>query len=411
MRRLGISLLLIVSFVLCTNLSAEQKLYKWIDKDGKVHYSDKPPKQTLDYQSETLAGINSVRQVNQLNAVYASNKLNHVFYWLLLKPSILSEALTSQYQVGWYHFGHDCVSPTALKTENILKDSIHHGFFPSATQLSNNISQAFYNLGYSVKSTRMNSLKHDTQADRSWVLEAQIVDLDLRVCEKNLPSRKKIQSGYDPLTFSAYGFKSQQVYLKVHWRLINYRQEQIAFDGFSEASINDWTDNKRVSDTLINGMEQAVKQLSADAKFQQALSIIKPAPSSSSIMPKPSLEKTESNDSSFSFAHFSQRAKLAKVMTFSSTLKVYVLEHYMSQGEWPQNAMLMKWGMDQEVLNDALIEQIQLDSDGAINLFLDSATFGSKTQLRLIPKDKGATVLWRCETNFSESLASTIQCK
>jgi hypothetical protein len=39
MKRLSVALVL----ALCTALTASAQTYKWVDSDGKVHYSDKPP--------------------------------------------------------------------------------------------------------------------------------------------------------------------------------------------------------------------------------------------------------------------------------------------------------------------------------------------------------------------------------
>ena len=39
---------------LCAGVYAEAKVYKWVDEDGVVHFSDTPPDESKSANSETL---------------------------------------------------------------------------------------------------------------------------------------------------------------------------------------------------------------------------------------------------------------------------------------------------------------------------------------------------------------------
>lgn len=52
-------LILMLSLLLCC-LPTSAEIYKWVDKDGRVHYSDSPPEETQKAQTFDSAPINTV---------------------------------------------------------------------------------------------------------------------------------------------------------------------------------------------------------------------------------------------------------------------------------------------------------------------------------------------------------------
>ena len=50
----GILALGIILTVVCANVSAQQKVYKWVDEEGVVHYSEEPPGESPKAEVETF---------------------------------------------------------------------------------------------------------------------------------------------------------------------------------------------------------------------------------------------------------------------------------------------------------------------------------------------------------------------
>ncbi len=74
--------LLIISLIAClTPLSQAGKIYKWVDENGKVHFSDKPPADQKKTESLTLE-TKSTEQPKSQPAVSAQQRINEANKWL-----------------------------------------------------------------------------------------------------------------------------------------------------------------------------------------------------------------------------------------------------------------------------------------------------------------------------------------
>lgn len=51
---IGILFILLVLTAFCTGAEAEKTVYKWVDKDGVVHFGDSPPAEAAPGETETL---------------------------------------------------------------------------------------------------------------------------------------------------------------------------------------------------------------------------------------------------------------------------------------------------------------------------------------------------------------------
>ena len=51
---IGVFALGIIVTVVCASVHAQQEVYKWVDEDGVVHFSEEPPVESPDVEVETL---------------------------------------------------------------------------------------------------------------------------------------------------------------------------------------------------------------------------------------------------------------------------------------------------------------------------------------------------------------------
>ena len=79
-------LLGIILMVACASVNAQQTVFRWVDEDGVVHFSDAPPDESAAVESETIttekpppyvAPLNlSSNRLRLLNWIAKSNRCN-----------------------------------------------------------------------------------------------------------------------------------------------------------------------------------------------------------------------------------------------------------------------------------------------------------------------------------------------
>ncbi len=69
----------ILLMVLGASVFAQQTVYKWVDKEGVVHFSDAPPDESESVETETLTTVKPSSSAQKLyrNHIIANNAMLH----------------------------------------------------------------------------------------------------------------------------------------------------------------------------------------------------------------------------------------------------------------------------------------------------------------------------------------------
>lgn len=102
------------------------------------------------------------------------------------------------------------------------------------------------------------------------------------------------------------------------------------------------------------------------------------------------------------------RPQFAAALASLSGLRTAVLEHYMSNGKWPNH--LLQMGFTPESMNSSLIDEVRMSNyEGEIEATLNKKTFGKDKKIVLTPKPilGGSQMEWQCATNINKQLLGT----
>ena len=83
----------IILTLVCTGVSAQQKVYKWVDKDGVTHFSDAPPDESERVEAETLTTKPAPTAVFSKSAMTV--RVSPAVRWSACSPKRCSESWKS----------------------------------------------------------------------------------------------------------------------------------------------------------------------------------------------------------------------------------------------------------------------------------------------------------------------------
>ncbi len=96
-------------------------------------------------------------------------------------------------------------------------------------------------------------------------------------------------------------------------------------------------------------------------------------------------------------------ARLSRVLSSLTAIKIKMTEFYMQSGAWPESFHTIK--LNPKALNSSLINKTILDKNGRIKVELNRI-FGTRKQLWVYPQSVmgGTQIEWQCFTNFPKSM-------
>lgn len=96
-------------------------------------------------------------------------------------------------------------------------------------------------------------------------------------------------------------------------------------------------------------------------------------------------------------------ARLSKVLSSLTPIKMKMTEFQMSSGTWPESFHAIK--LNPKALISSLINKTTLDKNGRIKVNLNKV-FGKQKQLWIFPEAVmgGTSIEWQCFTNFPKSM-------
>jgi hypothetical protein len=400
-------LLMMVSGFFFT-LSASAQIYKWTDAQGKVHYSDKKIADTAQAQDINLGTMPAAKAVTALPAKHYDNPRPSL-YVLRSELSINHlNTLRNPANFAYFYFGGDCVSPTAVSYQEYFeryKNTLPR--FGETGQIEEFLLNQYRIRNQSVPYARYNP-RHviDAEGNPPLKLKVDIVDIRINVCLKHL--QKAALGGYRS-KINSYGFDKVNIWLQLQISLSN-SNDQVLFNTITEGSADESIDYQgSVSRHFRIAYEQAITNLIANPQFIAAVT----PKSKIQVINIPDNKTTTSEENgglldnivnklqSFS----TTKAKLAKVITSVSPVRVSILHYYVENGKWPDSFLDIDLSSSDFAQKD-LVESAELRLGGVLHLRLARSTFGENEVLQLIPKTamNGQSVEWECRTSLDKSL-------
>lgn len=410
---------LTLCFLLLATISCERahagELYKWKDKKGVVHYSEKKPEN--DDDAETQVSVIEVEKqtkfihVDTLKAIRKHPEINtrHI---VLVKQDPFWQLNNDQSKVVTYYFGGDCVSPTSANFQQLVDN--HKSILPSASRVSNSIIKAIHQLDYSATASFRKPLKnHLARHDKALTLWFKLVALDLHLCKKNLSHRrnrgKRIQMGFDPFDYVVGNYNRRKAGVTLEWKLQDSLTGKIIYTGKTSGTANHWQKNidKFKLTTIQQALQNSLYNLFSQSELVDLLTDMTPA--------KPRIPKARKIRAAKEPGIFDQlsdmfiskakeRAAFANVISKVQPLKIMVTEYYVTQGRWPES--FQNIGISPSQLSEEnYIVNIEIDYDGTLIINLDSANFESNSSILLTPQTTlaGTSINWLCRSNLPSS--------
>ncbi len=258
------------SFVLFTVLAlvafnAHAELFKWVDEDGNVHYSDKQPGDAVD--TRLLPGDTKPSALPQSAGVKPIirpyEKTARRLHLLEMRYVWKRESEVNQTsKLGVYHTGKGCTTRGAIKTPDVF---IHHqSLLPSEARLTSRVHRIINGLDYEAERTEKYRLLERLQKTGGLSLHAEIIDLEFNTCAPNI--RKSERLG--PVTkIAAHRFTKHRVKLKVNWQLKTNRDQELVYEAVTSGSYNGWNQSTTANEVIADALESAVLALFSRQEF------------------------------------------------------------------------------------------------------------------------------------------------
>ncbi len=261
------SYFLFLLLVLCLPSPLRAELFKWVDENGKVHYSDKEPKKqvrssvipvkpepTFTTQVHASAGEAIIRPYER-----SSRKLfllDTKYIWRKYEQSRKSR------KVGAYHVGKGCTSRGAIKVPDAL--ITHKGFFPDEKNLAYTISKVVNSLDYSAERIDRYKLLKNLKKTGGLSLHSEVIDLDINSCAPSISTRERLK----PISEISSGrFKKHRVNLTVRWQLKANRDQDVLYENTTTGYYNGWNVSTSAAEAFNSAIEDATLLLFSDRAF------------------------------------------------------------------------------------------------------------------------------------------------
>jgi len=404
-------LLVLVTF--SSTVGAE--LYKWVDEQGKTHYSDRTPKinehtvitpdttssqRAFDRSTEKTALIlpygKSSRKILLSQGFYQWNHSDH-----------------SKQKLGVYYLGRFCTSRGAIFADDLHTD--HPRFLPGQHGIPKTIKGVLLNLGYDAHISELFDLQHRIQTLNGLYLKAELIELDLHTCA---PVHSLIRT-ISPKKLAWNNFTKNRVSLSVRWQLFENMQQPALFETITHGYYDNWGNDRKAFSTINQALEIAVNNLFANQRLIDLITteqaIAKTDKASPENEDKGWLQKLlpEMGNSIGQLLNNQHvmRARVAGVLSEASAIKVNSIEYYMTNGDWPLMVQDIRLS-DRLFDTHKLISGIQFDHDGSFTFRLRESVFGPSRMLRMTPDtssyENGSAlgIDWDCSSNLSPEVLS-----
>lgn len=401
--------------VMCfTAVNAE--LFKWVDKNGKTHYSDKDPKlkQALKIEPEDNPAKKPFTQTSTKDAIIRPYEMQSrkilltdvTYHWKK------QAEIHKNKKIGAYYLGKHCSPRGAINVPEVY--SHHSAFFPSETSLPKNVKFIIKSLGYDPEVTTHYSIMKRLETTNGLKLEAEIVDINLNSCAPVYNPARFVT----PKQLKAHSFKKNRVQLTIKWSLKEKRNQVTLLETESTGYYDGWYEVKQPQSAIAIAVENATLALFSNQEFVNQLleqpEAIKPA-EKNKTPEKPSEENFwtkflpgRNNIQTAISNQFILKSKAASVFAELSSIKTAVISHYLQYDQWPRNKEAI--GLNDIMFVDhETIANLEVDAHGTISANLQEDIFGSNKIIQLVPdmeaylNSQSMNIKWQCYSNIEKA--------
>ncbi len=271
-RAIKFIVLIALNFTIAINAT---EIYKWTDKNGKVHFSQNKPKEPISIESIKPSRKNKFVDVKSLSPIKnpIAKQQRHI---LVLRPDTFWTLKQPTKKTSTYFFGGDCVSPHKKSFKEMTENQPY--LMPRVTSLIDYVVKPIIKLNYSVSSSRIQPLKHNAaRYEQPLVLEFSLSDFKYDLCVTNLSrqyrNKRKTNSSTEPFNFSISEYQRRRTVITLKWRLSDPVTGEELFLGKTSGSANHWNRDihKYQLKTIQAAMESATSNLFSNPSFVKSL--------------------------------------------------------------------------------------------------------------------------------------------
>ncbi|MDH3761180.1 MAG: DUF4124 domain-containing protein [Gammaproteobacteria bacterium] len=262
------SAILVLITLTLTSLNGQAQLYKWVDENGKIHYSDKEPDKKADSKVIKQKQNNSSQFPNAATAstkpiIRPYEKTARKLHLLDTRYLWKSESHVNQTsKVGVFHSGKGCTSRGAMNTPDVFV--YHKSLFPSEADLTHRINKIINGLDYDAERTEKYRLLGRLKKTGGLSLHAEIVDMDFKTCAPGIRKSERLKRMEN---ISAHRFTKHRVKLQVNWQLRSNRDQDVIYEATTAGRFNGWSHSTSSKTAISNALESAVLTLFSEQDF------------------------------------------------------------------------------------------------------------------------------------------------
>lgn len=404
------ALILACACLLSWEVRAE--LYRWTDANGQIHFSDKKPASEfniLDYKSQFGLPDLTLEAVTALP--YRGEKSLRQVLVLPLNVAGMA-AIKLRSNIGAFYFGPDCVSPTAMRWQQLKTD------FPRAVPrdhaLQDGVASTLRKQGYLVKRGHVRGGEPAYVQHDAYELYANLIDLELHTCAaaQTRKSRRRIMAPPQPLQ-SMY-FNKSHCRVRIQWLLKERKSGKVAFTAISDGAAQPAANvDMNMHSAFLQAVKDAARRMTANDRLLEVLQQTSPPPAQAkkTVAAPPSHTAPQLQDrlsgirAKFS-GHYRTKARFAEVLAIFAGIKTYLMQHYMEHGKWPASFNELGVRVD-DFTETGAIDQIKLGREGAVELDV-SSSFGSGAFVLMTPRPNSVMIDWECRMSMADQVLRQI---
>ena len=234
-RHIGLIALVLISF------AAQSAMYKWVDEDGNIHYSDENPAEksesveAIERSSSTkrLTPYKKFKQIIRSPGVSAEPIYLNEIRYIWNRPS---EANKSR-KVGAYHLGKDCKPRGAIKMPRA--SSVQIGFFSDEKDMTRHAHRIIQKMDYPltlVSDIRDASILRDVKQS-GLILDGEIVVMDYKACALGVENLERYGSA-EQIPYRE--FMKHRLRIEIRWVLKRGSEGPVIFEATGIGDYSNW---------------------------------------------------------------------------------------------------------------------------------------------------------------------------
>lgn len=380
------------------SLPSHSQFYKWVDENGKVHYSDKKPATDAVKMNVDRSVIPKPKIIGSANPVYYDE--NIPARWVIMEHLKYAPQDNSERKkkIAHFYFGADCTTPTSIHWQQLSEQ--YPEAMPKNNRYFQQITNTFYDSGYQIAVVENHEIERQLESTQGHRLVAHIIDMNLESCVQKMKNSQRSQNLND---FNINSFRTAQNWIQINWMLYDHDTKELIYENGTEGVSKIIKDQSSAIPAAVReSLRSATKHLLSDEKF---VALLQSPPSQKTRIQNPAPPPSQGNRSSLDTVtdrfseKYKKRAEFVEILTIANYLRIAAMEYYVHDNKWATDISDINLQLS-ELYSEDQVRSIKLRSDGTIELDV-SPSFGRNTTIWLIPSDSNRriSITWQCQTN------------